>query len=265
MCNRKILLDLDGTLTIEDKSKDYSQKSPNPRVLSAAKRALRDFDGEISIYTARGMRSNEGDLSAIERYISPVIAKWLEDNSLGGLPVIIGKAWPGPKGFYVDDRAMTPEEFVFRFDGPMSAHKVDVVFQTTHDLSIPDLNRYIDRIERFIAIGSLTVLGIHLKELPDMKGVGSLNINPESNLRSFDYSLLRNPFVLMVDLDQEMNPELIFQLVMSLGQSTGLLGEGVGLFRSGTLSSVLRPRTRSDMFSHDELRWTINLRETKEL
>lgn len=266
MNENRLLIDLDGTLTIDDKSRDYSQKETNNRVVGAAKRALRDFDGEVAIYTARGMRSNEGDLEAIERYVLPVAEKWLGENLAADIPIVIGKAWPGPKGFYVDDRAMTPEEFVFRFDGPMSGKKVDVVLQTTRQLTIPEIDRLVSRLERFVVVGSLTVLGAHFTQLPDLKGIGSFSMNPEEALETFDYSQLKNEFVLMLDLDREASAELIFQVVMSLGEETGLLGQGVGLFREGSLSAVLRQRTHSTkLFSQQGLRWTMNLSAVKEL
>jgi len=107
---KRIVIDLDGTLTI-DSPGPYSQKSPNPEVIAR----LREYrlDGyTISIFTARNMRTYEGDINKLNMHTLPVILEWLKLHDVPFDEVIMGKPWCGKDGFYVDDRSLRPNEFV---------------------------------------------------------------------------------------------------------------------------------------------------------
>lgn len=58
------------------------------------------------------MRTYNGDISKIERYTRPVLEEWLLRNNIPYDTLVLGKPWAGPRGFYIDDKAMLPEEFV---------------------------------------------------------------------------------------------------------------------------------------------------------
>ena len=56
------------------------------------------------------MRSHN-NIGKITAKTLPIIFKWLENN----VPfdeIYVGKPWCGNEGFYVDDKAIRPEEFV---------------------------------------------------------------------------------------------------------------------------------------------------------
>jgi capsule biosynthesis phosphatase len=109
--NRKIVMDLDNTLTLHDPSIAYSEMLPNISVIKQLRRYSAE-GYEIIIFTARGMKSYNEDIDAIRKHRLPVILNWLEKHSVPFDEVRIGKPYCGEKGFYVDDKAIRPNEFV---------------------------------------------------------------------------------------------------------------------------------------------------------
>lgn len=110
MNNKNLIIDLDGTLTIDD-DLPYIDKRPNLPLIER----LREYRAQgfsIVIFTSRAMRSYNGDIEQIRANALPTILSWLKKHSVPFDEVIIGKAWCGFSGFYVDDRAIRPSEFV---------------------------------------------------------------------------------------------------------------------------------------------------------
>jgi capsule biosynthesis phosphatase len=105
-----LVMDLDGTLTIEDPSKPYADRLPNLAVVEK----LREYKAagfEIAIYTARNMRTHEKSIGRINALALPIEIDWLKRHDIPFDEVYVGKPWAGPQGFYVDDRAIRPNEF----------------------------------------------------------------------------------------------------------------------------------------------------------
>jgi capsule biosynthesis phosphatase len=105
-----LVMDLDGTLTIEDPSKPYADRLPNLAVVEK----LREYKAagfEIAIYTARNMRTHEKSIGRINALALPIVIDWLKRHDIPFDEVYVGKPWAGPQGFYVDDRAIRPNEF----------------------------------------------------------------------------------------------------------------------------------------------------------
>ncbi|MEH6509585.1 HAD hydrolase family protein [Halopseudomonas aestusnigri] len=106
---KKIIIDLDGTLTIDSPGR-YEDKLPNLAVIER----LKDYKEKgflICVNTARNMRTYNGNLGQINIHTLPVILSWLKVNGVPYDEVIVGKPWCGTEGFYVDDRAIRPGEF----------------------------------------------------------------------------------------------------------------------------------------------------------
>ncbi|MBI2825248.1 MAG: HAD hydrolase family protein [Planctomycetia bacterium] len=122
-----IVLDLDGTLTVDDKAAAYPDKPVNAATLAAA-HAARERGYRVVVATSRNMRTYRGDLEQIRRHTQPVIEQWLAREGLAPDALAIGKTWCGPRGFYVDDRNMHVEEFVFRFQGPYAGCLIDALY-----------------------------------------------------------------------------------------------------------------------------------------
>lgn len=86
----------------------------------------------MHILTARNMRTHDNNLEAIHKHTKPVAEKWLKDNGISYDEITFGKPWCGDEGFYVDDKMISIEEFVFKFQGPF--------FNKTFDVIVPFYN-----------------------------------------------------------------------------------------------------------------------------
>ena len=107
---KTIVIDLDGTLT-ELESDDYKTARPRQEVIERLSE-YKTLGFKIVIFTARGMRSHNGNVDEININVLPVIIEWLDKHKVPHDEVIVGKPWCGTEGFYVDDKAIRPEEFV---------------------------------------------------------------------------------------------------------------------------------------------------------
>jgi capsule biosynthesis phosphatase len=105
----KIILDLDDTIcsTIDG---DYENSIPREDVINKI-REYKELGFKIAINTSRNMRTHQGNIGLINAKTLPIIIAWLTKNSIPYDELYIGKPWCGEKGFYVDDRAIRPDEF----------------------------------------------------------------------------------------------------------------------------------------------------------
>lgn len=107
---KRLIIDLDGTLTQAD-TRDYENVSPRKSVIDTLK-SYKEQGFEIVIATARNMRSYDGNVGKINIHTLPIITRWLDKHEVPYDEIIVGKPWCGFEGFYVDDRAIRPKEFV---------------------------------------------------------------------------------------------------------------------------------------------------------
>lgn len=106
---KKIVIDLDGTLT-HDTNTDYENKPVNEAVVRQC-RELKAQGYQIVVFTARNMRTFNGEIGKINIHTLPQIISWLQKNNVPFDEVLVGKPWCGHEGFYVDDKAIRPSEF----------------------------------------------------------------------------------------------------------------------------------------------------------
>ncbi|MUL16653.1 capsular biosynthesis protein [Aliivibrio fischeri] len=106
---KKLVVDLDSTITLGDTS-DYRNVSPNIEVIRQLT-SYKDKGFTITIFTARNMRTYEGNVGLINIHTLPIITEWLAKHSVPYDEIIVGKPWCGKEGFYIDDRAVRPSEF----------------------------------------------------------------------------------------------------------------------------------------------------------
>lgn len=107
---KKLVIDLDGTLTIEP-TNDYKKARPNKDLIHV----LNSYKAQgyyIVIFTARNMRTYKGEIGKINVHTLPIIIDWLKENNVPYDELIVGKPWCGKDGFYIDDRAVRPNEFI---------------------------------------------------------------------------------------------------------------------------------------------------------
>lgn len=108
---KRLVLDLDGTITRDDPNRSYTEKEPDPEVVAQI-RTYRDMGFTIVIYSARNMQTYRESIGRINAHTLPVIIDWLRRHDVPYDEIHVGKPWCGHDGFYVDDRAVRPSEFV---------------------------------------------------------------------------------------------------------------------------------------------------------
>jgi capsule biosynthesis phosphatase len=109
--SKKIVMDLDETISRKSDGNSYDMSTPRYDVIQRMHQ-YREIGFEICIFTARNMRTFKGNLGKINVHTLPVIISWLDKHDVPYDEIIVGKPWCGHDGFYVDDRAIRPSEFV---------------------------------------------------------------------------------------------------------------------------------------------------------
>jgi len=107
---KNLVLDIDKTLTLGD-NKDYNLVSPNLKLIDKV-REYKEKGFNIILFTARNMRTHNNNIGKITAQTLPIIFKWLEKNNVPFDEIYVGKPWCGNDGFYVDDKAIRPSEFI---------------------------------------------------------------------------------------------------------------------------------------------------------
>jgi capsule biosynthesis phosphatase len=116
---KRLIVDLDHTICVpdegSDQSYDVSQKYKSAKPITAVVEKLKEYQQlgfSISIHTSRNMRTYNGDRDKIIEFTLPIILSWLDEHQVPFDEVIVAKPWCGLEGFYIDDRAIRPREFV---------------------------------------------------------------------------------------------------------------------------------------------------------
>jgi capsule biosynthesis phosphatase len=107
---KKIVIDLDDTIS-KTENGDYKNSLPISEVIDLLKK-YRESGFEIAISTSRNMRTFNGSIGKINAVTLPIIIDWLQANEVPYDEIHIGKPWCGDGGFYVDDKAIRPSEFL---------------------------------------------------------------------------------------------------------------------------------------------------------
>ena len=97
--------------TIEGKINGYYVNITDDNVVKKLKEYKKD-GFKILIFTARQMRTHGGNLGLINVHTSRMTMDWLDKWNIPYDEIIFGKPWPGKGGFYIDDRAIRPDEFL---------------------------------------------------------------------------------------------------------------------------------------------------------
>jgi len=107
---KRLIFDLDDTLCTTQNG-DYANAQPITEVVEK----LRDYHRQgftIVINTSRNMRTYQGNIGAINKNTLPIIIDWLARHDIPYDELYVGKPWCGFEGFYVDDKAIRPDELV---------------------------------------------------------------------------------------------------------------------------------------------------------
>lgn len=106
------IFDIDGTICpIKRKDEKYEELVPFTNIVEKM-RELKGEGAKIILFTSRNMNSYNGNIGLINKHTAKTLLEWLETWDIPYDEIIYGKPWPGHKGYYVDDRAIRPEEFL---------------------------------------------------------------------------------------------------------------------------------------------------------
>lgn len=107
-----VVIDVDGTLADRrEPGQSYAEVSALSSVVQKV-RSLKKEGYWIILYTSRNMRTYGGNIGQIMCHTAPVLVEWLARHEIPYDELHFGKPWCGHDGFYVDDRALRPREFV---------------------------------------------------------------------------------------------------------------------------------------------------------
>nr|WP_144917260.1 capsular biosynthesis protein [Moraxella osloensis] len=107
---KRLIFDLDDTLCTTQNG-DYANAQPITEVVEK----LREYHRQgftIIINTSRNMRTYQGNIGTINKNTLPIILDWLVRHEIPYDELYVGKPWCGFEGFYVDDKAIRPDELV---------------------------------------------------------------------------------------------------------------------------------------------------------
>lgn len=107
-----IVMDVDGTLCpVKEPHEDYDLLEP----ISEVVKRLREYKEKgfyIILYTSRNMRTYGGNIGRVNANTAKFTLAWLDRYEIPYDEIHFGKPWEGHGGFYVDDRAVRPDEFM---------------------------------------------------------------------------------------------------------------------------------------------------------
>ena len=105
-----LIIDIDNTICTTENG-DYANSAPNLSIVELI-RLRKDEGFYIVLFTSRNMRSYDGSIGKINKFTVPVLVDWLFKHEIPYDELIVGKPWPGPDGYYIDDRSIRPSEFL---------------------------------------------------------------------------------------------------------------------------------------------------------
>lgn len=107
-----IIFDIDGTICpIKKPEEEYIELIPYKEIIDKIKE-LKKSGYKIILFTARNMRTYQGNIDLILKNTKPILETWLEKWQIPYDEIIFGKPYPGKEGYYVDDRTIRPKELL---------------------------------------------------------------------------------------------------------------------------------------------------------
>jgi len=108
---KRIVMDVDMTLTKGKGCLGYEDAIVNQEVVRQL-HVYKEMGFEIVLNSSRNVNTYDGNIGKINKNTLPVLIDWLNKNNIPFDEIYIGKPWCGFDGFYVDDKAIRPSEFI---------------------------------------------------------------------------------------------------------------------------------------------------------
>ena len=106
---KRLVIDIDDTICRTENGK-YAES----KVVEAVRLRLDEYRQAgftIVLHTSRNMRTFDGNIGKINANTLPILVEWLSAHNIYYDEIYVGKPWCGHDGFYVDDKAIRPDEF----------------------------------------------------------------------------------------------------------------------------------------------------------
>ena len=102
---RRLVLDLDDIFACLDREDDYSRYCSQVEI-------YRQMGFEVVLTSSAGMIEYNGNVGKVSGHVAHQVFQVIGDLGLEYDELIIGKPPAGPEGLVLDDKAVTPEEFL---------------------------------------------------------------------------------------------------------------------------------------------------------
>jgi len=109
--NKVLVIDIDGTLYSGKKKGDYIDIVPNNEMINKL-REYKQNGFRLILSSSRNMNTYNGNLGLINIHTLPKLIEWLNKHDIPYDEIYMGKPWCGFEGFYIDDKAIRPKEFI---------------------------------------------------------------------------------------------------------------------------------------------------------
>jgi len=104
--SKTMVVDVDDTI-LTTKNRDYENSLPVAPVVDKLREAKAQ-GWHIILFTARGMGRSNGNISLVKDEVIDEIASFCDKWNVPYDELMVGKPWAA---MYVDDKAVTPEQF----------------------------------------------------------------------------------------------------------------------------------------------------------
>lgn len=109
---RCIVMDIDGTLCVKKRPDEtYDMVAPAAEVVEML-RTYRAQGFYVILATSRNMNTHNGNVGLLVADTAKTLFAWLDKHEIPYDELHVGKPWAGKGGFYVDDKAIRPDEFL---------------------------------------------------------------------------------------------------------------------------------------------------------
>lgn len=107
------IIDIDNTISLSQKKEDGSYDYDNSQPIESVIRRIQELhsDGHtIKLFTARGVRTFNGNVKNIKKEHEERLINWLKEFNVPYQDITWGKPW-GENVFYIDDRSLSIHAF----------------------------------------------------------------------------------------------------------------------------------------------------------